>query len=704
MAFEYTPYRNPYIGTIADLMARGEDAKAKALVDVANAQARAAEIRGQAYGGAVQSIGQIASKALTDYTDPKRKLNDIALKQAESNARLDDATRDVLSQTIRPVITTTVPGVPFEASSVNVVPPTPQGVGSRAFGGVSFGAPVQARTPQSLFGRTEVGTQTVVPDSTFVQSQGPERQRFNDPGTGLFDINEVGKAFGNLRDKDGRPFSPAQIASRLEPIQKINESVLDYDAKQDSLEKSKQVAFGTMADGVIKYVEANGGSYIDAARLAVIPWERRLGKDAVDTFLENFGKLSRTQQRGQLDVLRNQAASLLPNKTLAEGAIDVDAFGREIARGGVKALPNPTRASFLRDATDPTKTPEERAIAQKNADDLKPVVAVPRNSDTVFNVKGLGNVPLTVELGPSGQQTRYFYESPTGRVEKFAGVDFTDKPQASVVLQSGVDVALGNIPSWATTAERPPNTPESNIFDKVTGLTPNSAYQLAVTFLDTGQVPQTGRANSPLSIASQRAIQAKASAIAADAGMDVPEFRATFQANRGALSKTMQSQAAVSTYIATADKNAEQVLAVLDKIPDGSPLLNGVARSLSSLGGNVDMSEFNVYLKSVKTEYGKIISQPNLTGVLTDNARKEASSLLPDNATVGQIRTSLRALKSEGTNRVTSLAEEVLALKSGMTRNLPVPASSEPVVPASSGNTGRVTVTFDKHGNLVREP
>ena len=57
MAFEYTPYRNPYIGTIADLMARGEDAKAKALIDIASAQARAAEAKGQIYGNAISSIG-----------------------------------------------------------------------------------------------------------------------------------------------------------------------------------------------------------------------------------------------------------------------------------------------------------------------------------------------------------------------------------------------------------------------------------------------------------------------------------------------------------------------------------------------------------------------------------------------------------------------------------------------------------------------
>ena len=72
MAFEYTPYRNPYIGTIADLMARGEDAKAKALIDVASAQARAAEAKGQIYGNAIQNIGQSASKALNDYTLEKQ--------------------------------------------------------------------------------------------------------------------------------------------------------------------------------------------------------------------------------------------------------------------------------------------------------------------------------------------------------------------------------------------------------------------------------------------------------------------------------------------------------------------------------------------------------------------------------------------------------------------------------------------------------
>jgi len=166
-----------------------------------------------------------------------------------------------------------------------------------------------------------------------------------------------------------------------------------------------------MADGVIKYVEANGGSYIDAARLAVTPWERRLGKDAVDTFLENFGKLSPTQQRGQLDVLRNQAASLLPQKTLAKDATNIDAFGRVVARGVVGPPVNPTHASFVRDANDPTKTPEERAIAQKNANDTKPDGALPQSSPRRVRVTFPNGKTETITANyvpGRGQSGKYF--------------------------------------------------------------------------------------------------------------------------------------------------------------------------------------------------------------------------------------------------------------------------------------------------------
>jgi len=55
--FRYKPNQNRYVGSIADLMGRGNEAEAQALITSANAQAQAAQASGQAWGGAVQGIG-----------------------------------------------------------------------------------------------------------------------------------------------------------------------------------------------------------------------------------------------------------------------------------------------------------------------------------------------------------------------------------------------------------------------------------------------------------------------------------------------------------------------------------------------------------------------------------------------------------------------------------------------------------------------
>ena len=92
MAFEFQAYRNPYVSTIAELLSRGEDAKAKALVDVANAQAQAAQVRGQAWGGTIEGIGQTAAKALTAYATDKENA---PIRAAEAAHRAELGKQDV---------------------------------------------------------------------------------------------------------------------------------------------------------------------------------------------------------------------------------------------------------------------------------------------------------------------------------------------------------------------------------------------------------------------------------------------------------------------------------------------------------------------------------------------------------------------------------------------------------------------------------
>jgi len=149
MAFEYTPYRNPYIGTIADLMARGEDAKAKALIDVASAQARAAEAKGQIYGNAISSIGQQIGNIPAQMQANKEQ----AFK-ADQQARMvrgqqqEDAAKAMFNQIMgsknmlgvtrgplsAPVVTpaTTTAGTDMESENIPDTPET-QTLPSRAF-------------------------------------------------------------------------------------------------------------------------------------------------------------------------------------------------------------------------------------------------------------------------------------------------------------------------------------------------------------------------------------------------------------------------------------------------------------------------------------------------------------------------------------------------------------------------------------------
>jgi len=132
MAFEYTPYRNPYIGTIADLMARGEDAKAKALIDVASAQARAAEAKGQIYGNAISSIGQDISKSLRDYNSSAAKQQrEMDQAQAILKARGLETRQD---ERMRVNPGNFQAGRPYEVFTDAPV----EGLADRAFGGIDF--------------------------------------------------------------------------------------------------------------------------------------------------------------------------------------------------------------------------------------------------------------------------------------------------------------------------------------------------------------------------------------------------------------------------------------------------------------------------------------------------------------------------------------------------------------------------------------
>jgi hypothetical protein len=95
--FRYEPFVNPMAGTIGSMLQHQADPQANAAVQIAQAQARAAEIGGQAWAGAAQNIGQNVSGAIAQATDPKRQIENMQLQAFKSQ----QMGRSVLARSIQ---------------------------------------------------------------------------------------------------------------------------------------------------------------------------------------------------------------------------------------------------------------------------------------------------------------------------------------------------------------------------------------------------------------------------------------------------------------------------------------------------------------------------------------------------------------------------------------------------------------------------
>ncbi len=253
----------------------------------------------------------------------------------------------------------------------------------------------------------------------------------------------------------------------------------------------------------------------------------------------------------------------------------------------------------------------------------------------------------------------------------FNGQDVTARarpiPPAQIQVGTATNDALSKLPAWTMDSSRPSGA-DANRVEPTLGLSPNGLYQATLNYIATGQYPQTGRGSDPRSQAVRAAVNAKVGAIAADSGMDEPALRAFYKSNASSLTQQQKAYDSIQAFMATADRNADRLAEVLKQIPDtGSPLLNKPVRALEQKAlGNVDMATFRTYLQSVQNEYARIIAQPNLAGQLTDAARHEAEILIDPNATVQQQLAAIDALKTEGTNRLVSLADQIQRIQQRM--------------------------------------
>jgi hypothetical protein len=154
-----------------------------------------------------------------------------------------------------------------------------------------------------------------------------------------------------------------------------------------------------------------------------------------------------------------------------------------------------------------------------------------------------------------------------------------------------------------------------------------------------------------------------------EGGTGMAQRRQEFRADANSLNKLTQSYDAVTAFEQNAVRNGELLMKLADKVDvSGMPVLEKWIRAGKKATGDPDVAAFNAQINVYRTEAARIITQANLTGQLTDSARKEIEKGLSDNASAEQIRNVVGTFKNDFDNRKHTLETQMDAIRDRMTK------------------------------------
>ena len=278
-------------------------------------------------------------------------------------------------------------------------------------------------------------------------------------------------------------------------------------------------------------------------------------------------------------------------------------------------------------------------------------------------------------------------------------------PQAGAVFTAPAKVdppAVGSFEDYVTRTYGPTPTPaqilegrkgynqsDDKAAGDVTALTPAGIDMAALHYRTTGIMPALGMGDKTT---RQRIINRAAELTPEDvqrvsAGGNIAANKAEFRADSGSLAAMQKQRDAITSFEQTASKNIDIFLETAGKVVDtGSPLANRAARAVSGqLLGSPNVAAYNTARQVAINEVAKIISNPNMAGVLSDSARKEVEAFNPESATLAQTVAVMRILKRDMANRTAALDDTLAATRARLNQT---PAQQTP--PARAGGAGPV--------------
>lgn len=142
--------------------------------------------------------------------------------------------------------------------------------------------------------------------------------------------------------------------------------------------------------------------------------------------------------------------------------------------------------------------------------------------------------------------------------------------------------------------------------------------------------------------------------------LDIESNKADLMANRTSLSKLTSQADAVQAFENTVENNKKVMLEALEGIKDtGTRAGNRLLRATQGQLGDPNIVKFNTALRAIQNEYARIITQPNLTGQLTDTARHEVEELLKGDFTKEQVLSAVDVLTRDAQNRRQSFDKQL---------------------------------------------
>lgn len=136
---------------------------------------------------------------------------------------------------------------------------------------------------------------------------------------------------------------------------------------------------------------------------------------------------------------------------------------------------------------------------------------------------------------------------------------------------------------------------------------------------------------------------------------------AGLKADTASLTNLQKQRDAVAAFEDTAVANGDKLVQMSKTISNtGVPALNKYTRWYEgNVKGDPAISNFNLQLISVRNEIAKILTNPNLTGQLTDASKNEINEAMQPGATAAQIIGAFQTAKADFANRADALDKRI---------------------------------------------